>query len=552
MSFIELLEEINVIIHYERFNEYQNDSNYAFETFALSHYMDLEGNLKIPHYSIENIPDWIMYIEQRALSTHNKVLRSRYNDLLWSYKKEFNNKQLIIGNVKDKCELAITDYISLADEDILKRTNDENLFRNLQTYLHRAWTLAKQIKSSHIKSLIQLMIDIENTFNDDGKIGLWGFSYRYLIKDTSFSLTPEQEDSIIQRIISRVNVLDSQDFNAIKYGVEMLLEYYKSDSLELEKYLDLLEKLAHAKSERPFENQHRFKNLITLCHKYNFKERKERAIIAYQYYGKDINKNLIKIEEKVEITQEMRDSVVSATSSEQPVTHFLKICYFHLFDKNAIKKRVESNKQEFVLQNLFQTVLTNEDGVTYKALITEEDELFHESKFDWQIQSPFLFISIEHFSNKHHLTPESLKDLLFDEILYKNLEVTLLTAIQAYFNRNFISMCYISVPLIENGLRQLLFQCDRSIYEENKHDGFENITLTRVISSLEEYLTEDLIFYLKFVLNEKAGLNIRNNLTHGLMGDSYIGERTALTVLHILMILKSLVGFDYLSLNEDN
>ncbi|KYG91985.1 hypothetical protein A0U40_03335 [[Bacillus] sp. KCTC 13219] len=543
MSLISLLEEITLLKHYTRYEGYESDPNYDFEIFALSHFNDLEGNLKPPHYLLEKFSRWIPYIEQRALTTNNKILRSRYNDLLWIYKKDFDTKSLKFGNIKDKCQLAIDDYISLANSKILKRSSDENLFTNLKSYLFRAWSLAKQIRSPKLNILVQLMIEIENSMNEHEKIGMWGFSFRNLIKGTSIIITEDQEQLIIQKIIYRLSLLESNEFPAIVHGVEMLLDYYKSNTIEQEKYLDLLEVHCNTESKRPLEIQHRCEILISLCHKYNFKERKERAIIAYHNYGKDVLKHMVKFEKTLEITPEMKKEIIDCTSSENHEIHLLNICYFHLNKKKSIKNRLLDHKQSFAFKDLFQTALTDEEGVTIKTLENEEDELFHESKLDWQIQTTAFYISIQHFIEKHNITASILKDLLYDDILYKGFENTFSLVIQSYFEKNFIAMSYVSIPLIERGLRQILFLCDRSIYEDNKHNGFENITLTRILKSLEEYLSEDLIFFLKFSLNEKAGLNIRNNLTHGLLGDTQIGDRTGFTLLHILIALKSLVGF---------
>lgn len=173
----------------------------------------------------------------------------------------------------------------------------------------------------------------------------------------------------------------------------------------------------------------------------------------------------------------------------------------------------------------------------------KEDELYHDNKSYWQVNSILFNIIIKNFIEIHQISDESFKELIFDELLFEKQENTLYAAIKALYNKDYFSMCYISVPLIENGLRQLLFQCDRSIYEENKHNGFENITLTRVLSTLDEYLSEDIIFHFEFILNEKAGLNLRNEISHGLVDDSQIHETTAFTLLHIFMILKLIVGF---------
>lgn len=497
-----------------------------------------------------DLSKWIPYIEKRALTTSNKTLRSRYNDLLWIYKKEYDRSFLTHGNVKEKCELAIADYADLAKELILNRSDDANLFEEIHNFLYRAWDLAKQVQSPSLPSLAQLMIKVENTINDDDKIGMWGFSYDKLMRDPKINLDEEQEKSIIEKVIQRITNLSFGEFKAIEHGVKMLLEYYKENPEKQRKFLLLLEKHSSIENGNPFQNQYYFKKLAGLYEKYNFKEEKERAIISYQSFGNKAANYLIPIEAKMEITPEIPEVLEKITDADQPEVHFLRLCFYFVSDKKSVQERVEKERNKFPLKKFFRDQLINAEGVATKTIVSEEDEMFHAYQLDWQLKTGLFSICLKHFQDTHQLTPESLTDLIFDEELYGNFQSTLLTAIKAFFDRNYIAMSYIAIPLIENALRQLLFQFDRSIYEENKFNDFENITLTRILKSLEEYLTEDSIFHLKFALNEKAGLNLRNKLAHGLTGDLYIGASTALTLLHVLMLLKSIVGFPLVSDKE--
>lgn len=542
MNFPTYLDKnVNGIIrigHY--YEEFKDDPKYLFELYALQHFTNFDLEFKKPHYNIDDISQWLTYIEQRALSTPNLVLRSRYNDILWTYRRDAK-KVLSKGNVKDKCETAISDYIHLSSSNILNRENDDNLGPKLRNYLLRAWDLTQQIKSKQQPILVDLMIEVESTIEDDESIGLWGFSYKKLIQDTSVTLTPQQEQKIIDTIIRRIKNLDTKSYRALEYGINKLLEYYKDNREKQLKYFDLLNKNAHIKSERPFENQERFRRLVNLCHKYQLTERKEKAIINYQHYGEEARKYMRTFEKSIEITPEIKQTLLKDCYHENPAIHFLNIADYFIYRKDKVRELVQHNKEEFIFGDIFPPVIINQDGVSVKAIKKDtEDELFLVNHVNWQVFYPCFAITIQDFQKKH---VNKLKEFLYHKFLYEKQEKTLQAAIQAYFDKDYFAMCYISIPLIENGLRNLLFLCDRSIYEENKHDGFENITLTRVLNTLNDYLTDDVIFHLKFVLNEKAGLNLRNRLTHGLMSDLEFNEITALTLLHTLMVLRYLVGF---------
>lgn len=378
VSLIAYLEGIERIKSNERYDEFKDDKHYTFEIFLLDHNIDIRGDLIKPNYTIDNLDDWIIYLEQRSMSTKNKVMRARYNDLLWTYRDKYKRSLLSNGNVKDKCELAIIDYLELAEEYILKRSSNDNLLYYLRYYLYRSWNLAKQIKSTPFPKLIQLMIDVEDSIDEDKKIGLWGFSYKNLINNRSICLCLEQE-----------------------------------------RYLDILEESAHIPSSNPFGNQHYFNRLIQLCHKYSFKERKERAIKNYQYYGQDFRKYIFTIEEEFMITKEKKQQLIENVTSEALSTHLSNIVHQFILSKESIKKIMEEREGDFLSSMFFRTCIVNGDGVITKTISTEEDALFHEAKSYWQVLLPYLSIAIENLKDRHQLNAETLTKLLFDNTLYE-------------------------------------------------------------------------------------------------------------------------------------
>ncbi|UDK97048.1 hypothetical protein EYB33_12370 [Lysinibacillus sphaericus] len=84
--FTKYIDELDYLNSYSNYSEYSNDPNYEFEIFALNHSIQITGKIKLPPNPPKNIDTWVSYIEQRALTTCNKIVRSRYNDLIWSYK----------------------------------------------------------------------------------------------------------------------------------------------------------------------------------------------------------------------------------------------------------------------------------------------------------------------------------------------------------------------------------------------------------------------------------------------------------------------------------
>ncbi len=73
---------------------------------------------------------------------------------------------------------------------------------------------------------------------------------------------------------------------------------------------------------------------------------------------------------------------------------------------------------------------------------------------------------------------------------------------------------------------------------KGKTEKEEHIKMEKLLddSDLKDHLTEDDHFFIKFILTEKIGYNLRNKIAHGLMDDIEYGIEHA--VLPLIIILK--------------
>lgn len=91
------LEQLTYLKPFSYFEEYRDDPNYEYEIYALNHSTHINGEVRLLSNPPSDLNKWIMYIEQRALTSQNVVLRARYNDLIWMYKKLFNHSNIKIN-----------------------------------------------------------------------------------------------------------------------------------------------------------------------------------------------------------------------------------------------------------------------------------------------------------------------------------------------------------------------------------------------------------------------------------------------------------------------
>ncbi len=121
-------------------------------------------------------------------------------------------------------------------------------------------------------------------------------------------------------------------------------------------------------------------------------------------------------------------------------------------------------------------------------------------------------------------------------------EETYARGLLAGFKGDFLTATHLLVPQLENSIRHVL---SRSGVIVSKIDSFgiqEEKDLGALLREpkLEELLGEDLVFDLQGLLVERFGVNLRNRMAHGLMGDDEFASPTVLylwwLVLRICMI----------------
>lgn len=100
------------------------------------------------------------------------------------------------------------------------------------------------------------------------------------------------------------------------------------------------------------------------------------------------------------------------------------------------------------------------------------------------------------------------------------------------FSGDFLTALSILVPQIENAVRYLAVECGEPVYNMNE-EGIEEIKTMHAVLDLEgvkESLDEDLIFALNTIFCSKFGLNMRNNMAHGMLDDQAFQSFKALYI----------------------
>lgn len=213
-------------------------------------------------------------------------------------------------------------------------------------------------------------------------------------------------------------------------------------------------------------------------------------------------------------------------------------------DTERNRDLVRRRQAEHPLGALFPTQLIGPDGLPAYTGTSEEDR-FDVDLVRWEtdlVQQwlPILTAALHEIPYRHGLP--DLQDisafLATWPALDASLAPVLARALLRYWTGDSEGAAYTVIPRIESIVRGLVLASNRGVYRlQNEHKPGQYAGLGQLLPILEEEyrLEVSRSRFLAAVLRHPAGLNLRNMMLHGFVGDA--GPGVAATLLHVALSL---------------
>ena len=215
-------------------------------------------------------------------------------------------------------------------------------------------------------------------------------------------------------------------------------------------------------------------------------------------------------------------------------------------DLDEMRNRIREAHSASALLGLMDHVIVDDDGTPVDTLGSTESDLdgrvAHEIAEELHHQALFLSRVLSALKDRRGVSAEAVlaflaQSSLFDEKAY----LILASGISAYFREDHIAALHLLVPQVERAIRALATECEASVSTPKKSDP--QARLYRPLGTLlaDERLTRRLgeahTRYLRVLLTEPGGWNLRNLLCHGLLDSDSCNARTADRIFHALLLL---------------
>jgi len=505
----------------------------------------------VEYPSIQGVTETTLtYWTVRAFAVKNPLLSSRYADLVVDFSPKVFNKtadykliQLVIDANIEICAKKLAAPLDCKIK--LKRT----LLLSLQ--------ISDKERIARVKDTI---IALESTIAEDDKAGLWGFAFNWLVLEYSQKVltTSEEIVRLLNDLEKRLERVKANPWSA-EHAVSLLAEYYarEKDEDNLMRVLGVLE-AAH-KGNAPdgadaLLRVHAFEQIQEVYRKYQdkgFPKAKSAFDRIVQEIGSlnlDWKKSLKKVSVTTEIKKDEIDKFLAAIfGKESPSsleTVVARIALNFLPKQADIKTQLDETSRRHPISFLFTTQVISGDGIPVAKLSSLKDDYpqhlqRHATQYV-QLNAIFLSLTIDELKKRFS---KEVVIKYFDQVavLQNEDKEYLHRALTAYWDGDYLVASHFFIPLIESSIRELIRLCGGIILKPNNISGYDRLTLTQllysqgdIVQGVFSQLGEDMLFYLRLVLIEKLGMNLRNNFAHGLEKRTFFSREASDRLFHVL------------------
>jgi len=497
--------------------------------------------IRIPE--LEQItPNIIYYWKKRAQNAKNPVMRARYADLVWDL-------SLKVASIRPDFRMAQITIESIVE--IAKKNGHlykSYMFRKLERALFLAIKLNNKALIEKVRDAI---IEYEDLVGEDDDLGLWGHSYDLLYKNKKVGLTTEQTIKIVSDLENRLKRIISSSSAPNPWAVERaavrLADYYNGigQHEDVKRVLLELETVFENVSQEaaPLLGIDLHEQLHSTYAKYSLKDEADRIIIKIRKLGQSINEKMQKVSHKISISQEeMNDHVQSMIDGDLDLV-LTNIAINYIPGIDRIKELLEDQRKEAPLISLIPKQLTDQGRIIATIGPLDEDlegNIVYEMAQTLGFSGIFLNHVLNATISKFNLKSQHLIDYLYQSPVFDERKRDAITkGIELYLSGEYFLAIHILIPQIENIIRRTLEMRGGPVLKLQPGGYYKFRLLDEILRDpiIEEVLGEDTAVYLRTLLTDRRGWNIRNKVCHGLATAENLNKWVADRLIHVLLLL---------------
>lgn len=486
----------------------------------------------------------ISYWQRRASECHNPLLKARYLGLVWEFTKP------VVGT--RPAHTAGREYVRnlllVAEKELDKYPT--SIIAKLERALSVAISLGDPQLMADCKDSV---IRYENYIAVDAKGGLWGFAFDLLIDNGKKLVTEAEEQEIVAQLQQRLDRLSSpgSDFEPDPWNsesaAERLATYYRArnSAEDVVRVLGSFESACKCIAEKadPIMGHSLYRRLHSVYMRFGLRAQADSVAVVLREVGPRLQQEMKEVSCKVEIpTESVLDHVKAVTDGTlDDATANVVMAYLPGRD-NTQERVVSIAKDAAFLYHITRDVHDQRGRIVASVGPIDEDLEGHtvlQMVQDLNFSAPFLDAVLLRLVGRHHLTAALLADrVLRAPVFLPEHRPSIERGFSAYLGGDHVVAAHLFVTQIESAVRELLEIQGVAVMKQGRH-GF-------ILKSLHDLLSEDavvsalggdMVLYLRVLLTDQRGWNLRNNICHAIFPSAAYQKPLSDRLVHALLCL---------------
>ena len=493
------------------------------------------------------------YWRKRANECRHPILTYRYSDLVFDFEPT---------TLKKSIDFAIAQKVIDSGIEVCVENLDDGL--GCKDKLERALGLAIQINDNvRIQKLKGTIIATEGKYAEDDKPGLWGHAFKWLVLDKTGKITLSNEEKSklltdLEDRLKRLMATEDPDPWRVECAVRLLAPYYfvKKDETNLKRVLDDFEtsfrKNKYANSDGMLISNY-LEKLIDIYLEYTSfqfaKDARARIVNELSNLGERGKFAMHEISTEVKIKNEDIEkfitSIFGADNSDPLDKVMARLAVNFILRKKSVEDQLIDLAKNHPITYLASHVMASEEGypiVKFGSISDDYDKHLLEN-FSRNLHFQAVFLRIAFQKVRELYTPEQFTEVLFLSPVFRPEDKEYIAKLfTSFWDRDYLTTCCLSIPLIEDAVRNLYRINNQTYIRPNDDGGYDVLSLDKLLSQglikgIFQTMGENVEYYLRVLLTERVGWNLRNNFAHGINKKLFESEDVASRLVHVLICL---------------
>ncbi|KRQ92559.1 DUF4209 domain-containing protein [Bradyrhizobium valentinum] len=271
-------------------------------------------------------------------------------------------------------------------------------------------------------------------------------------------------------------------------------------------------------------------------------ERDRTRILMQQKMGA-AGENLKSFERKIEIPRDDMEKFLDLIVVDDLATTFVRIAREFLLNRAQLEQQVQQTLKEAPLMAHIPQTIMADNHVAAKIGSVEDDpfgRVMHQTNFEFQFVRLWLAHAFRRLFEKHELVPEHFAGWANRHGLFEDMGL-LLEGVRAWEREDQVKAAHVLVPQIERALRKLaddlgvpITRGHPVVSETSVAIGMGEILYNEKVA---EALGPDVTLHLQALYADPRGMNLRNQIAHGLMDAGQFYWHIGNLIVHSLLVL---------------